>query len=949
MKENFIIFSDVKQLFIRNKWFIIVGSALFGALGFYYRSQIPVTYEILATFKEAHSVSGSPGEGLFETMIKSIGIGEDQKGYCIITSSSMLIPVVEKMGLQANIPGENGWKKRVKRFKDTIDAEQRKPTTPEERFVFENVHYREETVKKYTLFFLSKNTFEVRTSKNRVLTTGHVGESVQFDGVTLTLQKVPSALNVRQDYVLTLSPLHDEVLALRERITVEAVQGERSLISLTLQDSDREFGKTILNTLMLAYKDYIQLDNKRVAQEQIAYLEKRREEFCHQMDHFLEEHVDYLKKSLGETGFLSLGQRLPLIQEHKKGLNEQLLDLDKEEERFFVATSGSTFPFDHEIAGLQREMHGLMKERDERGLALMESTPPANFIARLDALNLEELRIKSGVDQFLGQLISGLHQNSYERDKILVHLGDFSEVLSPDAYQLTKIQKEKKHLVTLLKEKEGIEVTASYLRNQIRLLSIQEEILKQRVFRRSALAEEFLGIDIQTLKKVLLSALQERDSSLDKVRKMEFVKKQMHEEPVEWVSFSAALPDTLSREMALEIGKLTQQMRKKGSFTEKELERMERSALQKKGDLLKHMDQTIHLERLQTDLINKRMRLVQTALLDLINKDIAVLQQQIKDRISERLTHIKKEKELVRGQMDQIAEEMGKIPEMWLKERQLQFSSEMHKGMLESIVRLVESKNIENNLVTIESKPLDFAYSSIIPNHPKLKIITLLGMMVGMVLTFGCFFFRAFYQGIPLSLENLKVRGCKVLGKLSKKISLEHFDLEVLRRLSLLLKEKDQAPLVVTLVLGKGEDYSSLLAELLHKEGRKTLLVDLDFSQKREQRNLSGLLPFLEGKIQEPTVISKAYGAYLPLGGTSLFGDELLKSKTFSDFIAKTKLHYDVVLLALPQKAKDSLPKSFFSCSDVMIVKLAEENYEELLPYFQWHDDKGTVAFVSHA
>ena len=46
--------------------------------------------------------------------------------------------------------------------------------------------------------------------------------------------------------------------------------------------------------------------------------------FCTQMDSYLHDHVDYLKESLGETGYLTLGQRLPFIQDKKKSLSGQL-------------------------------------------------------------------------------------------------------------------------------------------------------------------------------------------------------------------------------------------------------------------------------------------------------------------------------------------------------------------------------------------------------------------------------------------------------------------------------------------------------------------------------------------------------------------------------------------------------------------------------------------------
>ena len=152
---------------------------------------------------------------------------------------------------------------------------------------------------------------------------------------------------------------------------------------------------------------------------------------------------------------------------------------------------------------------------------------------------------------------------------------------------------------------------------------------------------------------------------------------------------------------------------------------------------------------------------------------------------------------------------------------------------------------------------------------------------------------------------------------------------------------------MVTLVLGKGGDYSSHFAQLLEKEGGKTLIIDLDFSKEPKEKNPSGLIHYLRGEIEEPPLEKKPYGAFIPMGGASPFGDELLKSKQFYRFIDEVKHQYDVTLLPLTKRASDSLPQHFFSCSDLMVVKLTEESFTQLLPYFEWDDGKGAALFLS--
>jgi len=221
-------------------------------------------------------------------------------------------------------------------------------------------------------------------------------------------------------------------------------------------------------------------------------------------------------------------------------------------------------------------------------------------------------------------------------------------------------------------------------------------------------------------------------------------------------------------------------------------------------------------------------------------------------------------------------------------------------------------------------------------------LITLLGGAIGMILTFGACFMWTLYKGLPLTLENLMVRGKRVLGKLSKKN--EEENREVLRNLSLLLKEQQKNPLVVALVLGKKKDYSPSFAQLLEKEGKKVLLIDLDFS-KDQKEDRSGLLHYLEGKTNQISPKQKPYGAFISMGGHSPFGYEMVKTKRFQDFILQVKCQYDILLLALAGTAKSSLPKSLLPYSNVMIIRLAQESYIELIPYFNW--EGGQLAFLS--
>ena len=47
------------------------------------------------------------------------------------------------------------------------------------------------------------------------------------------------------------------------------------------------------------------------------------------------------------------------------------------------------------------------------------------------------------------------------------------------------------------------------------------------------------------------------------------------------------------------------------------------------------------------------------------------------------------------------------------------------------------------------------------------------------------------------------------------------------------------------------------------------------------------------------------------------------------------------------RKLKILYQKTFFSLSDVMVVRIEEESFNDLLPYLEWDDASGTAAFLT--
>ncbi|MEM8727098.1 MAG: hypothetical protein AAGE99_00060 [Chlamydiota bacterium] len=937
--EKFILFSDVKRLFSRHFKGVVLGALLFGGVGLWVRTQIPVRYEIKATFKDGVKATGSQG-GIFENLLKNMSIEGERQGDVLMTSSLVLEPVVEKLGLQITVNSCSKWKKSRTRFFEALRAERKKPLEKGRCFAFENVSYLGDVPKFYHLYFITDETFELREGKKRVLFRGKTGEKIVADRAMFTIKAIPDDIELRTYYPLKIEPLQEVVLSLRSQIDAVQHSSTPGILELTFFHSDLFVGKEVLDSIMQRYRKYLTLESERVSAGQIAYLEKRRDELCMKMHQHFQSHVAYLKKNIRERGSLTLGQYLPIFQERKANFSKDLIDLKLKRGKL---KNGEMIDLGQEMVAVQADLHQMLKERDALSLALFKTAEredeTATQLHKLDRLDKEKFRVRTGVDAFFAALLKPVR----DERRMLLTTTENGAVFLPESVELKKIEEGKKRLVRLIRTGLHPGLTTTYLENNLRLLSLQEEVLKKRLLSGATERGEYQGIDMQTGRQLLLDYLRKRDDLFYKYRQMEFGKKQLEKEAIEHISLAEIFSDTVSRGLTRELGEMTQVLRKKSTLTERDIERLEKKFAAKKEDLILHMKETMDLTLLEKEGVEEQIRSIRMAILDLIGKEIALIERQVEDRIDEKLRLLDREERLIREELEHLKNEMEEVPDRWLREKELAFSADMNQGMLEALVQLVESKSVENNLSMIESQPINAAYTSFIPKSPLLKVFGSVGACIGALVAFAGYFIRALCRGFPIGLKNLAVRGRKVMGTLRNN---PEKDLEVFRNLSLLLHRQGRLPLIVTLILGEGEDYSLSFANLLAKEGKRLLLLDLNVSKKIEQENLPGLGPYLAGEVKEVVVRKKDFGATLSFGRNRPYAQELLKSPKFDQFLGEVRQKYDVVLLVVDERAKQAFPKHFFAQSDVIAVRLNEDSYDGLVPYLNWEDRGHALAFL---
>lgn len=979
-RENaFVLISDILKCFVRNWGKIVLITAVFFSLGFWVALNQKVKFKVLGRFKEASSDQISARAWFVQNLLNQVGGSASSQSCHLLKSFQLMGVVVEDLGLQASVTTETSWEKRLRTMRENWKAEQNVLLEDPDSFVFRHVQYAQKMPKKYRLVFQTPTQFEIFHPKIKtVVASGELGIPVSFDDVTLTIEKTPRNLKLHHRYPLNIEAMMTVLGSLSDEMKVEMNLKDSTIYELCLPYRDRQLGIDIVNSLMATYQTHLRQEASEVSSEQIAYLEKRKDELCSKMDGYLKDHVSYLKGNLGSQGFLNLNQRLHHVSGRKQKFLDQKRTLDFDLIRLDDFGQETELSMSGEIGALQKEKNVFLKERDtlNLGFAFRQTQkkkqfhPPyapqeellCTFQDKLSELEREMHQValaeegnQSVLTTLFPSLMGSRAQMVETQLKEKFHINAVGKIDSHAAAELKKVRLLKSSLEKELDSSAllvpGIEEKdyVSYLKQQHRLVSLQEHILKERLFYPVEKQDAFKGIDLATARALYRDYVKQRDEHETKIRQLRFSKEHMEDPDFEYISLVQILPDGISQQLARSVGETAQSMRDTRHLTERDLERMQRRLKKDQDNLKRHIDQTVELAELQTALTEERLVTVQLIILDLLNQEISLLDQQIEDRVKLQKKTLEFEKTLVQNELGKLESELAMVPDQWLKEHQLELSSEMNLSMLESMVKMVESKNVEHNLIQIQSKPLDAAYALLTPKPPHLKMFALVGALIGLLIGFGWALTLDFSRGFPLSLKNLKLQGRKVCGTFKRRKVYHHLDevtgqsLQVLRSLSETLPS-DQKGCVFSLLSGKGSNYARPFAELLAKEEKNVLLIDFQSLSK----NAPGLFAYLNG--DEKSVMVKKNGGIdvVLFGSQKQSSQELLKRSLFQEFLADKKKQYDVIVLQSATMPETPEGRFFMTISDGLAVTVEAESNEHLCPYYAWEAEGKALAFVAN-
>lgn len=280
-----------------------------------------------ALFREGGAASGistSGIPGLFSSLASS---NPDGSSLIVMQSDRVIQRAVKNLGLQITL-NESG--SRSKRVFDNILLLFGNDTKEERSFIFHKVEYAGRKTLDFSLIFKDEKRFALQDRKGNVLSEASLGERVILPEASFVLLQAPSDFAIGKPYRFSISPWEAVAGIIRSKLEIRPEKLDKSLLRLYYSHPKREEAMRILDGVMAAYMEYLQDENDRLAEQQLAFLDQRQEQFAAKFDKELADYLTCLKQNISEFGFFEANQEAELFALRQEELRTKLRDLDNQ-------------------------------------------------------------------------------------------------------------------------------------------------------------------------------------------------------------------------------------------------------------------------------------------------------------------------------------------------------------------------------------------------------------------------------------------------------------------------------------------------------------------------------------------------------------------------------------------------------------------------------------------
>lgn len=983
LNPEYIHFSDIKKFLRKKKKLFFLAASITFLIALLFLSLKQPLYYATATFKEADVKTESLSSNFLKKLItdsmqKEIGTYAQM----LMLSKHLLYKTIKKLSMQGTL-SEKGFLKNISyRIQDqwlnACNLTLQKRNLPEINFL----DYQGETKKTFLLEIINSQTLLLKSLKGDLLLEFQPGDNVSYKDLSFALT-LPENITFPALYKLRVSPLKQTYEDLLKRLQIKVKKDEQKLLDLSFSHRDRFLVSKFLNTHMKTYKNYLKNEHERLSEEQLTFLSKRQKDIGENLDQSLAEYKNYIKNQYGDEGFLTLVQQLTVLDDRKRQHLDKLfnieLQLSQFESKSQIETEG--MPLDPSQQELQKRVNQLkkrkkslelykifQKQKFSRARPLQSGVDPVitkvlyQHNNRIDNKLCQSEKCVLPIFEYVKTALSDLRirqKQIHKEAKTQEFFQKFEEKaknieslnqLKTDAKKLLH-QIEKGHILDVEKttffdsfscsdvnqSQTKKNLFKNFLINFMDLVSLKQQAQHDSLYLDVSGSNEFSGLDLESTDKLYFQNMEELDTIRFDKNKVSLALEKITKKDFEMSSLSHLSSSSVDQEMFLTLAKLYHTLRDKPNLTSKDQERLNRKISFESERLKKHLEYQKELLVMQEGLTREKIELIKAVQLEQIGQEIVVYQQQLAEAINQKVLALHQEKQYLTQKLKDISNIMKSMPEKWLLENKLQFSTDLNLSIMEGITHLVESKSIDHHLLHIESKPIDYAEVPLKPKNNHLWLFSSLGGLFGGLVFITFLLMRQIYRGLPLSLKGIKNRELQAFGEISSDCNTKDFsalsqkDLTVIRHLAQFCAGQSVSKCVGCLINGD-VNYTKALSHILAMSGKKVLLVETFFQKTNE----SGLIQYMLDKTKNPQIVSRGKFDVLPLGGQTAFVPELLAREKFSKLIKTYEQSYDLIFLVTKEGPKSPIARGLLDKVSKIMITLDEETIDDLYPYITW-------------
>ncbi|PKD43287.1 GumC family protein [Rhodohalobacter barkolensis] len=316
---------------------------------------------------------------------------------------------------------------------------------------------------------------------------------------------------------------------------------------------------------------------------------------------------------------------------------------------------------------------------------------------------------------------------------------------------------------------------------------------------------------------------------------------------------------------------------------------------------------------------------------------------------------------------EEIDQDLNSLPEGMMQLARLQRDVALNEELFVNVSENYAEMSVLKQSQFGFGRIVDSALTPTIPVSPNKKILLIIGIMLGGIVSGGFIFIREFMDNSVNNLEMLKtsylplLAAVPVLDKVSKKSKKSfkngsgkipdelvllrdrsNLASEAIRRLknNLIYQNGDYPPKTIAITSAeKGDGKSTVVSNLavsFAEDGYKTLLIDTDFRRPKLHSyfghdNESGLTDYLSGRIKLVKLMKDTDINMLKLitsGGRHEAPDTVVNSKKFNDFLNQMEEVFDIIILDTPPFGivSDSTALLKRAKSTVLVTKYRKTN-----------------------